>query len=716
MKQVFKISAFVFAMLIIAFFNTCKKDNNDNNENPAVDWVIGTKTTVEINASPGDEVTESVNGLTFMFPDGGSGTLEVAPIISGVAPLIEGFGYYINFTGTDKIRLILPESDTATTMVWGYGEEDGLMHDYTNSMNTWVAIPYDSITPEKRAYLLVMPQLKMDKDIKAEKKGYNYTYITTLRGEDAVFYKYESMKSELKAMIKRYLDSIQPGPLKDLILERRNTIVEKLYWGSPSYDPFWMDASEPCCKINLNQDYPSIEQLKTDLAHESGHYIMHLMVGNSGYQTLQAQLPANTTMHGIGTPADRDDYMIEESAYLSEYFQNGTVAGYNPEEPRIMLSGSYNMPDVQDFPGIEGYGIVLFAGLHRTNPKIKDVHAPYGVSRFTDFPVIGAPFKDIFEIQGKGAKSIDELRNHINDYLISKNKGQLAVPFFHRLGWGYHNVTMTIVDPQGNKLSNVSARSICIADGKTWYGPKMTTVTGTDGNYTLKGVFGGTANENGAINKIRFYRGTTDSADVLSPGIVNWGFYTNWKWEWGNIEVDLDNPLPPYLENKDYGIYVGPFFFGCPEPDPPYQIQYIPLGALSGGNEDDWIICQSNGAGSITIDYTIIYELSGYKETCTGSGTVIPHHIETGGLFNLYYYTFNINFTYKRYNTTWGDQLKYQFDGTVTGIDHLDPYLTSDAVCTGTMTRHWIDENNEPQSCSYTEYFNNFILHNFISK
>jgi hypothetical protein len=710
MKHSLKISALVLSALVTVFLSTCKKDNNDNNENPPIEWVIGTKTTVEINASTGDEVTESVNGLTFMFPDGGSGTLEVAPIISGVAPLIAGSGYYINFTGTDKIRLILPKSDTATTMVWGYGEEDGLMHDYTNSMNTWVAIPYDSITPEKRAYLLVMPQQEMSKDNKAEKKGYNYTYITTLHGDDEVFYKYEAMKSELKAMIKRYLDTIQPGPLKDLMMERRNTIVERLYWAAgPSYDPYWMDASEPACKINMIQDYLNIGILEQDLAHESGHYMMHLMVGDDKFKILQGHVPHNSENHGIGTYSNRMNYCIEETAYLSEYFQNGDAGAGNPEEPRNFLSGSYNMPDVQDFPGIEGYGIVLFAGLHRTNPIIKDANAPYGVDRYTDFPVIGAPFKDIFEIQGKGATDIDQLRTHIEEYLISKNKGHLAIPFFQRLGWGYHNVHMTFVDPQGNKLSNVSARSICIANGKTWYGPKMNTVTGADGNYILKGVFGGTANENGVFNKVRVYRGTEDSADVVALPI-NWNLMTNEIIGWGLVVVDLDNPLPPYLAQKDYGIYVGPFTFDCPQFDP--QPEYIPLGALYNGGEDDWIICQSNGAGSITINYTIEYPEAGTKETCTGNGSVIPHHIEHDGFFDTYYYTFNINFTYKKFNN---NELSFQFDGTVTGIDHLDPYMNSDAVCIGTMTRYWV-EDDEPQSCSYTESFNNFILHNPIFK
>lgn len=706
MKNSLKISLLVLSATGIAFLSTCKKETtDDNNDNPTVEWVTGTKTTVAIDAAPGEEVTETVNGLTFMFPDGGSGTLEVAPIISGAAPLLAGSGYYINFTGTDRIRLILPESDTATSMVWGYGEEGGLMQDYSNYQNTWVAIPYDSINPAKRSYLLELPQQK------AGGKGYKYMHITLLNKESIMYDKYEEMKAELQGMINRYIDSLAAGDLKDSVKKRMWRLWYKLYWApGPSYDPFWEDKSVPYCKIVMNPDFQSIEQLKVDLAHESGHYMMHLMVDNDAFKVMQAQLPANTTNHGIGTPADRNDYYIEESAYLSEYFQNGTVAGLNPEEPRIMLHASYNMPDVQDFPGIEGYGVVLFAGLHRTNPKIKDVHAPYGVNNFVDFPVIGAPFKDIFEIQGKGAKSIDELRNHINDYLISKNKGQLAVPFFQRLGWGYHNVTMTIVDPQGNKLSNVSARSICIVDGKTWYGPKMTTVTGADGKYTLKGVFGGNTNENGAINKIRFYRGTTDSVDVLSPGITNWGFPTNFKWDWGNIEVDLDNPLPPYLGNKDYGITVGAFTFGCPGVGTTNN--YIPMGMWYGGPEDNYIICQSNGAGSITIDYSIWDAVSGIKETCEGTGTVTPHHIDPG-FMGQYYYTFDITFTYKRY---YYDVLDYQFEGTVTGVDHLDPYMTSDAVCTGTITRYWVDENQQPQSCFYTETFPNFILHDFIYK
>ncbi len=90
MKHSFKISTLILSVLVIVFLSTCKKDNDDdNNENPPADWVIGTKTTVQVNASPGEEVTEPVNGLTFMFPDGGSGNLEVAPIISGVEPVLD---------------------------------------------------------------------------------------------------------------------------------------------------------------------------------------------------------------------------------------------------------------------------------------------------------------------------------------------------------------------------------------------------------------------------------------------------------------------------------------------------------------------------------------------------------------------------------------------------------------------------------------------------
>ena len=706
MKQVFRISALMIAALMIVFFSTCKKDNPINKENPPAEWVIGTKTTIEIKAAPGTEVTEAVNGLTFLFPDGGTGNLEVAPIISGVAPPIAGQGFYIHFSGTDKIKLVISESNSGLTMVHGFGTGGALTRDVSYPQNVWVDISYDSIDVNKKAFMLMMPE--NGKSGMGFNTGFNYYNISKIDENTPGIEQYNLAVDDMRAMLARYIDSL-PSPLKDTVMKRKKT----LYWVlgnsfSACYEPFYyIDKGEISNQITVVFNATNPELIKKDMAHESGHYMMHLIAGTDLFYVLRDQMPLDTRNHGIGTAATRADYMIEESAYLSEYFQNGDVGGGNPEEPRPFLYASYNMPDVQDYPSIEGFGVVLFAGLHRTNPQILDVHAPYGVTRKIDFPVIGASFKDIFGILGRGSKSMDELRNDIAQYLVSKNKGQLVVPFLQRLGWGYHNVKMTITDPLGNKLSNISARSICITDGKTWYGPKNTVVTGDDGKYTLKGAFGGSGTENGAMNKIRFYRGTTDSADVAAPAI-GWDYKTNQEIDWGIIGVDLENDIPPYLESKDYGIFVGAFTFDCPVPIP--YPEYIPSGSLSGGPEDDYIVCQSNGAGSISINYTIEYPDAGSKETCNGSGSVIPHHT-VHDFLDTYYYAFNINFTFKSYSN---NQLVFEFDGKVSGIDHLDPYMNSDVVCTGTMTRHWLDNDQQPQSCSYQESFNNFTLHNFM--
>lgn len=694
MKHSLKISTVALAVMAITFLSTCKKDNNDNPGNPSGDWVIGTKTTLTINASPGEEVTEPDNGLTFIFPNGGSGTLEVAPLTPGAEPVLPGNGYYVNYSGSESIQLILPKNDDIFNMAWGWGTAEA----YENYYEIWAPIPSDSINPEKIAFSLVMPQ--NGKSSNEGVSGYNYLWITHLEAGSEEGIRYNAMTADLDGLIKRYIDSLPPV-LKDSVVARKHRGMHwQMAWSENDtyYQPYY--DNKTVCLIVQPKNVTNIPNVQSNLAHESGHYLHHLMVYHDVYANIRSQLPLITVQHGLTEHTNRLTYFIEEPAYFADYFQNGCLGGsvpQTPENPGILWDNN-NKPQATDYPGLEGFGAVMLGNLHRTDNTVRDVWASSGT---TDIPVIGAPFKDIFDIIGKGANSIDLLREHINTYLVLNFKGDLMIPLMQRIGWGY-SVKIRVVDAAGTPISGVTARS-CYKEGNTkfWYSHKTTTPTSTDGILTLEGVFPGEC-------EIRFYH-ESDSLDQHLE--ITWGNKTNEVLDVGDWTVDFSLALPPYLENKDYGIYVGSFNFDCPAVSSQYL--YIPQGAWSGGPEDDWIICHSNGAGSITIDYTINYPDAGYKEICTGSGTVIPHHIEPG-FIPTYYYAMNINFTYKK---IWSSGLlSHQFEGTVTGIDHLDPYMTSDAACTGTMTRYWIDENQQTQSCSYTETFPNFILHNFISK
>ncbi|NTV84424.1 MAG: hypothetical protein HGA23_09020, partial [Bacteroidales bacterium] len=169
MRRLRLIFPLILAAFTLAFFSTCQKDDD-----PAVEWTTGTVTTVNISASAGEEVFEPVNGLTFSFPDGGSGSLEVAPILSGADPVFEECtGFYINYDGLTEIRFVVDDT-SETAMLWGWGSTDGLMEDYTNAEEMWVSIPYDSLGDNKRSYMLVMPETSYLKNTKAVHGGFKY--------------------------------------------------------------------------------------------------------------------------------------------------------------------------------------------------------------------------------------------------------------------------------------------------------------------------------------------------------------------------------------------------------------------------------------------------------------------------------------------------------------------------------------------------------------
>jgi len=186
---------------------------------------------------------------------------------------------------------------------------------------------------------------------------------------------------------------------------------------------------------------------------------------------------------------------------------------------------------------------------------------------------------------------------------------------------------------------------------------------------------------------------------------IDWTRKTDETIHLGDITVDFTNILPPHLENKDYGFYIGSFWqYECP------NVVNIPTGYIprNYNASGEYITCHSNGVGSI--EFTFNNPASG--ETCTGSGTVLPHHIDNSGWFPINFYSFNLTFEYK---FTPDGVPFYKYTGTITGVDRLDAYFTSRLLqCEGTMTLYWFDNQQQLQSCSYAKNFNNqTCLHNY---
>jgi hypothetical protein len=543
----------VIFMAVIALASvSCNKDDNS-----AVEWKTGTITTVDVSASAGEEVFEPVNGLTFSFPDGGSGSLEVAPVISGADPVFEECtGFLINYDGQTEIRFVV-EDTSETAMLWGWGSNDGLMEDYTNAENMWVSIPFETLGGNKRSYMLVMPETSYLKNTKAVHGGFKY-YIwlpqLSLYHQDKLAWLIE--KKNL--MHANYIGSLPPT-IKENTLARVNSNYSRIFFVDAAYyDPWWNVLGKICLKTNINlaSNVNDSTAHLASLAHEDGHYMLHMMLGDEIFGTIVSQLPNPVPDdHGVGDLRNRTDYYIEESAYFSEYFHTGIVSNTNsPEKLRTFLWSNTNMPDKVDYPSLEGFGVALLANLHQTDASALSVYMPEKYLVSVEVPVIGASFEDIFGIIARGSKNIDELRQHISDYLESKNQGDLLAPFLQRLGWGYQ-VKVRAVDADNKPLSGITARSVCQAGGKYWYGTTSYFASEEDGFLTIPEVFGGEDVLYEGTRLLRFYFGN-DSVDVDKLDIdldISWLNKTNEVIDLGDVTVDTTSGGGTFQIGQSYG-------------------------------------------------------------------------------------------------------------------------------------------------------------------
>ncbi|MBU1699269.1 MAG: hypothetical protein KJ831_03890, partial [Candidatus Eisenbacteria bacterium] len=60
------------------FFFSCGREKLSDPDNPSgSSFTIGTITPLDVNLAPGGEIADPISGGTFLFPEGGSGLLEV---------------------------------------------------------------------------------------------------------------------------------------------------------------------------------------------------------------------------------------------------------------------------------------------------------------------------------------------------------------------------------------------------------------------------------------------------------------------------------------------------------------------------------------------------------------------------------------------------------------------------------------------------------------
>lgn len=490
-----------------------------------VTWEIGPATTYPVPQSPGSVIADSVTGQRFRFSEGGAGVLTVAPVLAGPAPIYPGAGFRAEYAGDQPVEILVDATAGERVMVTGYGRANGSFSDYAAAEERWLAVPCVDTTESGLAFLLTFPyETVQGKSAAAGHRGFREYWISKIPAGADDITRMIHLERQSGAYIDSFLSAV-PEPRRSILRAEASGRMHRHYqYDGPYYQGFWWRSLgsygrliRPTIHLRTNADAGNV-------AHETGHYITHLLVGDDVWSVLEGQAPLWNTEHGIGDLMGRE-FLVEDYAFFIESFLTGGVKLVDlldPYAPFMSIT-----PLGRDFPGVEGFAAVMLAALTRTNPTMRDLVS----GRPTDVPAPGLDDAAIFEIIAKGATGIDRLREEMATALGPR--ADLLPAIAQRSGWSY-SVRGRLVSPAGDPVPGIRTSSVYHGGGRIYEGGYTSLGTDADGKFAIVGgVFPG-----------RSHIRCVDPPDTLEFLIdLDWTYPTDRAIELGNRTVSF----PPVI-------------------------------------------------------------------------------------------------------------------------------------------------------------------------
>jgi hypothetical protein len=529
-------------------------------------WKLEATKTYVVPGGNDTRITDSVTGYTIRFPTGGSGNLLIAEIISGSAAPSPGQGIWIDYQGNTPIQLMVKDPGDALVTVMGFGYVPGAIDDESGAGDRWVAVPEEQSVDGYLVFDLLMPfepsntshnnqlasvypvfdrleQFNRPEKQGSRKIGFNHYWISSIPENSDVATKRNHIQLQIGEFIDSFLNELPPS----IQARARAEVNGRLRWHyedshPDSYRGFWWFSDfsrrpHPTITINAN-NAPS--EYAWHIAHEAGHYMSHVLMGDDAYARLERQ---GRRTHGLGDYWEGRTDFVEEPAYFSEYAFNVGIAGsINPADPAAMFLKD-KTPLTIDFPSVEGFGCLFLASLHRDNPTIK----ARTTGKPEEAPVVQASLGELFEIIGRGATDINQLRAHVEEFLRGRGEADKLPAIAQRIGWSY-SVRGRLVNDAGKPVADATVESISKVGSKEYPGGYSSIPTKADGQFTISGdVFPGES----------WIRVKKDSETTDVPITIDWAHRTNEVVDLGDLKVQAGVLDLLHLSNYvDIGIRV----------------------------------------------------------------------------------------------------------------------------------------------------------------
>jgi hypothetical protein len=518
-------------------------------DDPQASWDLGPSSEHAVPTAPGSTVADSATGVVFHFPDGGSGALHVAPILSGPPAPYEGHGFSVEYAGEEVVQVLLDPDGPSRIYVFGYGMPEGAHNDPAGTPR-WVTMPTVGTLDGKDVCLLTLPfgtagaglgsvaaptiprgarspMASMAPTAPAsalrfaeQPRGFSKYWISSIPVGATVTDTMLAIELQSSSFRDNLVSALTPARRTAAEAEINGRMNPNYAYDGNYYQGFWWRSLGAHGRLIHPTLHYRTRANAGNIAHELGHYFTHVLVGDDTWSILEGQAPLWDTGHGIRDVVGRG-VLLEEYAYIPEFHLTGNVKGYNLFEPYDVFRSM--TPLVTDYPSVEGFGAVILASLARPDDHVRDLIT----GRPVPAPVTNLPWSDLYEIVAQGATDIDALRGEIETRLGADANKLSAM--LGRCGWTY-SIRGRYVDASGGGVSGVTTTAVSRVGATTYEDGYTTLGSGADGSFSVVGgVFGG-------ASELRAVKGPDTTFVAIH---IDWTRPTSSSVEVGNLTVSF---------------------------------------------------------------------------------------------------------------------------------------------------------------------------------
>ncbi|MFA6471580.1 MAG: hypothetical protein WCU00_06010 [Candidatus Latescibacterota bacterium] len=519
-------------------FIGCSKDSPTSDKGGGYVIQTGKAKTYTVNSLASLAVQDTVSGMTFVFPEGGDGTLSVAPVTSSPNLGLAATKVVVSYTGGEDVEILVPKSGADENLAFVYTRRPGVMVDNFEGEYSWWGIAPTGERDGASVFSLspLLEQEGASKIAGCSASGGSITLaISSIVAGSSEAARIAAIRTSVAQAVDWWLANLP----STLAASARALIEGDLKYGivftsegnvyDHSRHTFGPDANIELC---VSADANKAANVHT-IAHEVGHYMNHVLVGYDRYVEILDRMPTTwwggIAAHGFADYQSPRKYVTEDYAFLSDALITGTVDGTDITQPVTQHMFADYTPDKRDFPSHEGFGVIMLGSLLRTDAKVTCF---WPKSNKIPAPVVGAQEGDVLALVARGARDTNELRTAIQDYLDSRgNEYKFKLPaMLEPIGWSY-NGSGKVVDKSGKAMQGVHVQSIS-QDGTKEYRTFTSLASDVNGVFNLTRIYPGT-------NILRFFwNSDKDSTDCSLT--VDWTKPTNTSLDLGNFTIEED--------------------------------------------------------------------------------------------------------------------------------------------------------------------------------